>query len=208
MSTNPQRRYPLIGRSAQPTAAHERILTTVEALLEQGEFHQATVEEIAKQAGVAKATIYQRFGSKLGLIEALGSRLEQDAQLGKVFRALALPDAREALLTTVAEGVRFWCAHEALFRQLIGLAAVDPHAFAFVAHEDRQQEEHLRGLVGRLREQGHLRDDVSDEDAFAAVLMANSFQSVSTLRARAGLEPEQVVAVLQSQVRSVLRESS
>ncbi len=206
MSTSPQRRYPLLGRASQPSAAHERILVTVEELLDEGSFHQATVEEIAKRAGVAKATIYQRFGSKLGLIEALGSRLEQDAQLGKVFRALALPDAREALLTTVAEGVRFWCAHEALFRQLIGLASVDPNAFAFVAHEDRQQEEHLRGLVDRLREQGHLRDDVSDDDAYAVVLMANSFQSVSTLRERARFEPEQVVSVLQNQVRSVLRE--
>jgi len=205
MSSQPQRRYPLIGRPQQPSAAQERILAAVEQLLDEGGFHQATVDEIARRARVAKATIYQRFGSKLGLLEALGARLESDAQLGRVFRALALPDARESLLTTIAEGVRFWCAHETLFRQLIGLAAVDPSAFEFVAHEDEQQERHLRELAARLREQGQLRDGISDDEANAVILMVNSFQTVNTLRERAGLTAEQIVPILQAQAGAILK---
>jgi AcrR family transcriptional regulator len=205
MSSQPQRRFPLIGRQPQPSEAHERILATVRELLDEGGFHQATVDQIARRAGVAKATIYQRFGSKLGLIEALGAQLEHDAALGRVFRALALPDARDALLATVAEGVRFWCTHETLFRQLMGLAAVDPNAFEFVTHENRQQQEHLRALVSRLAEQGALRKGVSEDEAYAVVLLANSFQTVDTLRERAELTPEKIVPILQAQVSAILR---
>ena len=43
----------------------------VRGLLDEGAFHQATVEQIARRAGVSRATLYQHFGTRLGLVDAL-----------------------------------------------------------------------------------------------------------------------------------------
>ena len=198
------RRYPLISRRSSSGATEARILDVVDELVETAAFHRATVDDIAAQAGVAKATVYQHFGSKLGLIEALGARLEQDAGLGRVFRAMALPNPADALLATAREGVRFWCSHEALFTQLMALATVDPHALEFVGHENRQQQEHLRQLAARLESDGKLRKGISADDAYAAILVANSFDTTKTLRARGGLSVEDAIRAVENQLRPLL----
>ena len=49
----PQRRYPLIRRQPATTAAPAPILATVRELVEDGTFHQVTVDEIALLLGRA-----------------------------------------------------------------------------------------------------------------------------------------------------------
>ena len=50
-------------------------------LLEQGTFHEASVEEIAGLAGVATATLYQHFGSRVGLVEAICGSLSDNPSM-------------------------------------------------------------------------------------------------------------------------------
>jgi len=49
----------------------DRIMGAVRELLEEGAFHQSTVEEVASRAGVSRASLYQHFGSRLGLVDAM-----------------------------------------------------------------------------------------------------------------------------------------
>ena len=57
-------------RKSQQT--RERIIAAVHDLLEEGSFHESTVEEVASRAGVSRATLYQHFGTRLGLVDAGG----------------------------------------------------------------------------------------------------------------------------------------
>jgi AcrR family transcriptional regulator len=49
---------------------HTRILQAARSVFARAGFAAATVEQIAQEAGVGAATIYRRFGSKEGLVEA------------------------------------------------------------------------------------------------------------------------------------------
>src|SRR5689334_23072749 len=51
-------------------ASRRAVLGVVKEMLEEGSFHESTVEEVASRAGVSRATLYQHFGSRLGLIDA------------------------------------------------------------------------------------------------------------------------------------------
>ena len=59
-------------RADRSQATRERITEAVRELLAEGTFHESTVEEVAVRAGVARATLYQHFRSRLELIEACG----------------------------------------------------------------------------------------------------------------------------------------
>ena len=59
-------------RRAENTArTRAQIMDAVRKLLEEGTFHGASVEEIAQLAGVSRATLYQHFGSRFGLVDAI-----------------------------------------------------------------------------------------------------------------------------------------
>jgi len=68
-------------RRPQSTGTRERIVAAVGELLEEGVFHEATVEEVADRAGVARATLYQHFGSRLGLVDAVCETIAQSPEL-------------------------------------------------------------------------------------------------------------------------------
>jgi len=57
----------------------ERILATAKKLFKDEGFEQTSTERIAKQAGVAKGSVFAHFGDKTNLLAAIGS--EQLAQL-------------------------------------------------------------------------------------------------------------------------------
>jgi AcrR family transcriptional regulator len=58
-------------QSGRTSASREQILAAVRSLLEEGVFHETTVEEVAQRAHVSRATLYGHFGSRLGLVDAM-----------------------------------------------------------------------------------------------------------------------------------------
>ncbi len=44
------------------------MLVAAERLIREGSFHTATMDELATAAGVSRATVFNRFGSKLGVL--------------------------------------------------------------------------------------------------------------------------------------------
>src|SRR5262245_11603246 len=100
------------GRRGQPATAatRERVITTVRELLAEGTFHEATVEEIATRAGVARATLYQHFGSRMGLIDAICERIGGGAEYAGIKASLGLDDPAQALRGVAAHSIRFWSA--------------------------------------------------------------------------------------------------
>ena len=55
-------------------ASVDRVLEAAERLIREDAFHSATMDELAEAAGVSRATVFNRFGSKLGVLQALFTR--------------------------------------------------------------------------------------------------------------------------------------
>ena len=167
----------------------ERILQAVRDLLAEGRFHEATVEEIAARAGVARSTLHLHFGSRMGLVDAICELLARGGERAGIRSSLELADPAEALRSVLASAVRFWAAEENLHRSLYGLAEIDPAARAFVDRQTSGRRTDLQRLSKRLHDVGRLRPGLHVDDAFSLLLVATSFATFDELRRNAKLTP-------------------
>src|SRR5262249_14619678 len=79
-----------------------------------------TVDAVAQQDGVARMTVYNQFGPKLGLLEALFDDLAARGLLGRLRAAFARPEPREALDELIAAFGSFWHSDRIVIRRIRG----------------------------------------------------------------------------------------
>ncbi len=201
---SPARAYrPRKQNGVAPT--RERIVAAVGELLDAGTFHEATVEEVADRAGVARATLYQHFGSRLGLVDAICETFGQSAELKALKAAADLESTPAALDELIAGCVRFWSVHERRLAPLYGVAAVDPAAARLVERQRSDRKRVVTGFAKRLAAEGRrLPAGVGEQRAVAALLVLTSFETYLELRGHAGLAEREVVRTLHAWGRSQL----
>jgi len=158
-------------------------VAAVHALLEEGTFHESTVEQVAARAGVSRATLYQHFGSRLGLVDAMCETFDANPALV----ALRQTDDVDQFVDRVVE---FWAAEERVLVQLYGVAAVDPAARDLVERQRRDRQSELRRLLAAL--------GIRDRSALAALSVLTSFETYRELRRTVGLPKREVVRTLQA----------
>lgn len=192
------------GRRGQVSGTRERIAAAVRELLEEGSFHEATVEEVAARAGVSRATLYQHYGSRLGLVDAICETFARSPELRAAKGAVDLPEPARALDETVRNSVRFWARHESVLVPLYGVAAVDPAAGQLVERQLNDRRRALAALVAKLRAAGLLRDGVGDRRALGVLLVVTSLDAFLQLRRHAGLSERATAAELTASARALL----
>lgn len=176
-------------RNRRSSSSRARILAAVRSLLEEGVFHETTVEEVAVHAGVSRATLYGHFGSRLGLVDAMCESFDVNPALVSL-RETADPDL------WLERVVDFWSSEEKVLGQLYGAAAVDPAARALVERQTRDRYGELEALLRSLGRGGG--------ETLAALAILSSFETYLELRRRLGKPKRQVVAILQQQARALL----
>jgi AcrR family transcriptional regulator len=169
----------------------ERIMAAVRSLLEEGAFHESTVEEVAARAGVSRATLYQHFGSRLGLVDAMCATFDENPALIRLRRSESLDDLIEGV-------VDFWAAEEKILVQLYGAAAVDPAAGELVERQRRDRQSELSRVLRVL--------GVRDRAAFASLSVLTSFETFEELRRHAGLSKRRVLETLQDAASRLVQE--
>ena len=167
----------------------QRIVGAVRDLLAEGAFHDSTVEEVALRAGVARATLYTHFRSRLDLVDALCDTFDATPELLAVRRTRTVDEL-------IAGSVAFWAAEEKTLAPLYAAAAVDPAAGELVARQRRDRHGEIRRV---LRLEG--RDA---RDAFALLSLLTSFETFLELRRHARLPERRVVATLREAAARVL----
>ncbi len=177
------RPYRLGKREATMAETREGIVAAASSLFTEEGFHRVGMDEVARRAGVARVTVYQHFGSKLGLLDAVVADLERRGRVDRVMEALALPDALEAFRSAMRENCRFWASIQVLARKLLGLAAVDPETRHVMGEREQRRHQAVAALVARLAEQGHLREGSSTQQATAALRLLSSFEAFDQLSA-------------------------
>ncbi len=151
MSMATARAYRTRRRSDRSAGTRERIVAAVRSLLEEGTFHDSTVEEVADRAGVARATLYQHFGSRLELVDAICETFDANPALLEIRKVVDLPDADAALNETISNTVRFWSSEDTVLAQLYGVAAIDPAAQELVDRQRSDRRSEMARLARRLK---------------------------------------------------------
>jgi len=148
-----------------------------------------SMDVLAKEAGVARATVYEHFRSKRAVLDELATSLARSVVIDETRTNLA--DPLIALRDILTDVCRHWAEHEEGMRGLRTLTAITGSE----ASADGVDEKQLRRLVDALSEAGQMRAHWSVEDAVDALGALTSYPTYERLR-RAPRTPEQVEAVL------------
>jgi AcrR family transcriptional regulator len=201
-----RRPYTTSSRSASPgRRSVDRVLEAAERLIRNGAFHTASMEELAAEAGVSRATVFNRFGSKLGVLQALFVRAMEGPEMQAIERALEAEDPIASLDGAIAAGCETWEAQGYIHEQLQAVAVLEPAAGALIDKQREQQREEIRALVRRLARAGLLRPGLSEPRAVATLHMLTSLESFLWLRRVGGLSLRQTRDTLVEQARALLR---
>ena len=175
-------------------------------LLDEGSFHESTVEQVGERAGVSRATVYQHFPSRLELVDAICDTFAENPALLAVREAVDLPDVEEALAETVANTVRFWSSEDAILKQLYGATAVDPASRDLVERQLADRRGEMQRLARRLDELRRLRRGLNRASALEHLLVLTGYGTYRELREE-GLSDAELTKLLQDAARTLLLDS-
>jgi AcrR family transcriptional regulator len=192
-------------RRTRAAATNDRVLEAAADLAAEDRFHTATMEELAQRAGVSRATVFTRFQSKLGVLEALSRRCSGGPELQAIRDAVELDDPVEALAAFVAASCAFWDLQGFILAQLKAIVVLEPEASTLIDEQRREQREVVERLVRRLERSGHLRPGVTRQRAVATIHLLTSLESYRELRRGAGMSRRQSAQNLTELARSLLR---
>lgn len=193
-------------RAEVAPATEARILSTAEEMIRAGTFHHATVAELAKRAEVARATVFGRFGSKLGVLEALATRCAGGPEIQGVRNAFALDDPREAVVAVVAASCVFWERQGHILVTLKAMAELEPGVIPMIDAQRGDQSSSIAKLVRRLDRAGALREGLRPVAATPLLHMITSAESFLELRRHGGLGLEATRTALIDLAVTLLRQ--
>jgi AcrR family transcriptional regulator len=201
MATRP---YTASRRRGSP-ASVERVLEAAESLIQQDAFHSATMDELAAAAGVSRATVFNRFGSKLGVLQALFTRCVESPEMDAIRDALQLEDPVAALEAAIEASCAIWEAHSFIVEQLQAIAILEPEAGAIVEQQKDEQRADLQGLTRRLARAGRLRPGLGEARVSATLHLLTSLEAFLWLRREYGLSLGQTRDTIAELAHQLLR---
>jgi AcrR family transcriptional regulator len=199
----PRAAYRPRGRTKRSKETRARIMDATRALLDEGEFHKTSVEDVAERAGVSRATVYQHFPSRLELVDAICDTFAENPALLALRDTVALPDPAQALDETIANTVRFWSSEDKVLQQLYGATAIDPAARDLVERQLSDRRGEMQRLARHLDEAGGLRRGVDRRGALAQLMVLTGYGSYRELR-QDGLSDAKAIEHLQAAAKRLL----
>jgi AcrR family transcriptional regulator len=176
------RPYRLGQRQAATEQTRDRILTAARDLLMSPDgYSRFSIEAVARQAGVARMTVYHQFGSKIGLLEALCDTLAVSGGMEHLAAAFRQPDPLDALNEYFLVFGRFWEADRLVMRRLRALAGLDPDFERVIRTRDAWRRQGISVIAQRLVDQlGPLPERARDE-LVDVLFTLSSFETFDTL---------------------------
>ncbi len=154
-------------RDQNRQAQRERILDAARSLFGSRGFEVVTMADVADQAGVARATVFNHFGSKGALVESITESV-LDYWSGMLERALAdektsTPTLVRALFDHMGAGIQqFHGFYRGVFREIMKLQ-VGLQEGGGAARARLRALERLERLLARGQERGELSRDLSPD---------------------------------------------
>jgi|SRR5262245_6028933 len=185
-------------RSRNRDSQRERILDAARALFASRGFDGVTMSDVAEQAGVVRATVFNHFGSKGALVEAITEGV-LEVWAGMLERALAdektsTPTLVRTLFEHMGLGIeQFHGFYRGVFREIMKIQ-VGLEEGGLAARANERANERLARLLARGQERGELSPSFETADLVSAFMsLANGtithwlYDAVAgTLRERMG----------------------
>lgn len=172
---------------AEERALYKRVIRSADELFRKVGFRGVTMEAVARDAAVSKATLYSYFSNKDELFIAVSSRMAEGLRTG--FANALAPAEGKTLDERVAAAII------ARRGSLFSYMASSPHAEDLISHKHqlagdifvRADEAMLRLLTTALREDSTLRSSAA---RLARALFYGSAQLGTHSTSRAGMEAD------------------
>jgi AcrR family transcriptional regulator len=191
------RKYEQRLRAEAARETRRRILDAVYERLREAPSEPVSIDRIARLARVARPTVYQVFGSRAGLFEAVGADLLDRGGFQDMLRASAHPDAREALRGGIHGVVTMYATHRDVLRALHSMAMLDATAVGGAVQRLEARRAHgMAQTARRLAAENALRPDVTPAEATDVLCLLTSFDSFDHLHTARSRPPEDVARTL------------
>jgi AcrR family transcriptional regulator len=193
------RPYELKQRRSDMDATRVRIIVAAERVLVGSDAF--TLEAVARKAGVARVTVYDRFGGREALVEAIFDDLAESGGLTQLPDAFSQADPIAALERFVEIFCGFYSTHRLLLRRLHAMVVLGRSALGS-SERDTRRLEGLRVLLGRVAEGGHPGADHAD--VVHAIHVLTGFAFIDAF-AGAGADPVDVAPDVIALVKRVAK---
>jgi AcrR family transcriptional regulator len=170
-------------RDAAATQTRKRITAAAAAILGAPEgIGGFSLEAVAKKARVTRLTVYNQFGSRRALLEAVFDQRAARGGLHRIAEAMAGSDPHAGLREVIAIFCDFWSFDPGALGQLHAAGASDPEFDASVRERNERRRHLLAVLVGRIAEGGELHPQTRG-DLIDVLFALTSFPFFSQLTA-------------------------
>ncbi|MGZ6367473.1 MAG: TetR/AcrR family transcriptional regulator, partial [Ktedonobacteraceae bacterium] len=162
-----------------------------------------SIDAVARQADVARMTVYHQFGSKIGLLEALSDSLAAHGGMEQLANAFRQSDPLKALDEFITVFSRFWQSDRLVTRRLRALSALDPDFEKVIKARDERRRQGLHVIVLRSVEKYGKPVPEAIDEIVNILFTLLSFETFDTL-AGSTRSIEEVVLLVQRLARAAL----
>ncbi|UGQ48482.1 TetR/AcrR family transcriptional regulator [Massilia endophytica] len=196
-NANPsQRPYDSPVRAAAAAEKRAKVLDAAMAILRAQDKPAAmSLEAVAKAAGVTRLTVYNQFGSRAGLLEAMLDKVAQEAGFDQLAQVMALPDPFAAFDRLVELICHAW-ARDSLMAQLHAVAAVDPE-FQDMVNARMERRRKAIGVLLQRMAQGRQLDAGRYAEILDLLCAVTAYPVFAALRGP-DRPPELIAAMMKS----------
>jgi AcrR family transcriptional regulator len=187
--------YQLKQRAQSVAHTRQRCIEAARRVIAERGLHRLTLSEVARAADVSRPTVYQQFGSKLSLIDAVTRDLDHRGGYEQIVGALTIEDPVESLFASIRAGYGVYACDPQLFRQLYGVAAGDPDLAQLMAMREVGRRNFVSQLVARLDSSSRLRPGVNHADATAILLALTHFATFDQFQTVPDARPAADIAI-------------
>ena len=198
------RAYRLGQREAGVSETRSRIIAAARELFLSPGAMVTSVSDVANAAGVTRQTVYQHFGSRSDLCNAMLTDALSNADVSRFLSALRDKDALTAFRRGIIEGCRVWAAEREVFSLVSALADLDPGVAPVRERRDDTRRRYSALMVDRLTEAGLLRPGLSRDDAMFALESITCFEAFDYLYTSRKLSLARASAIVASNAERAL----
>jgi AcrR family transcriptional regulator len=191
------RAYEQKARAESAAETRRRIIDAVIDRLRKAPAERISVDAVARQAGVARSTVYLIFGSRAGLFDAVALEVYDRAGYPRLLEAVRVPDPRDTLRGGITASVHIFAAYRDVFRALYSMEELEKEATGgAISRVEENRADGMTWLARRLSRHRQLRPGVKVAEAANVLWIAASFEAFDLLYTGRGLSADETARIL------------
>lgn len=196
------RPYQSAVRAKASADTRNKLIAAAAKILGEEDSARFSLDAVARAAGVTRLTVYNQFGSRTALLEAVFDLSAAQAGLHRIPEAMSDPDPEAALGKLVVIFGDFWSADSEMLQELHAAAATDAELRQSLAARNERRRKALSVLLQRLPAVA-LLNEAGRRDLVDTLFALTSFHFFAELSAGRRAKAD-VVRIIQSLARDAI----